>query len=225
MREISPPLMIAVLGGTGKEGKGLAFRWARVGHRVIIGSRSEEKAVAAASDLLQLLEGAGAVTGRSNQQAAQEADIVILAVPYSAHREILVSVAAALNGKVLVDVTVPLVSGQVSRVHMPSAGSAAQEAKQILGEGAEVAAAFHNISHEHLLLPDTMDSDVLVTGTSKEARRATIKLVVDAGLRAWDAGALENSMVSEGLASVLIHINKTYGSKHAGIRITGVETD
>jgi hypothetical protein len=225
MSDPSPLPTIAVLGGTGKEGKGLAYRWAKAGYRVIIGSRSEEKATAAASELIQLLDGAGTVTGRSNLQAAQEADIVVLAVPYSAHREILVSVAGAMEGKVLIDVTVPLVSGQAARVRMPAAGSAAQEAKQILGELAEVTAAFHNISHEHLFLQNAIDSDVLVTGTSKEARRETMKLVVAAGLTAWDAGALENSMVSEGLASVLIHINKKYGSTHAGIKITGVDPD
>ena len=106
---------------------------------------------------------------------------------------------------------------------MPAAGSAAQEAREILGSGVEIAAAFHNISYEHLLQDRAVDCDVLVTGTSKESRDAALRLVGAAGLKGWDAGALENSAVTEGLASVLIHMNKTYGSKHAGIRITGLE--
>jgi predicted dinucleotide-binding enzyme len=107
---------------------------------------------------------------------------------------------------------------------MPAAGSAAQEAKQILGDGAEVCAAFQNISHEHLLgETGGAECDVLVTGTSKESRAEAIKLVEAAGLNGWDAGPLENSMVVEGLTSILIGINKKYGSKHAGIRITGVD--
>ncbi len=106
---------------------------------------------------------------------------------------------------------------------MPAAGSAAQEARHVLGEATEIAAAFHTISHEHLLKDDAIDCDVLVTGTSPEARGKCLELVKAAGLRGWDAGALENSSVTEGLTSLLIHINKKYGSRHAGIRITGVE--
>ncbi len=105
---------------------------------------------------------------------------------------------------------------------MPEAGSAAQEAKQILGEGVEVAAAFQNISHEYLLQDKTMDCDVLVTGTSKDTRDEALRLVTAVGLRGWDAGPIENSVVIEGLTSVLININRRYGSTHAGIKITGV---
>ena len=146
-----------------------------------------------------------------------------MTVPYAAHRETLESIRPALNGKLLIDVTVPLVPGKLSRAQMPAAGSAAQEAKEILGGGVEIAAAFHSISYEHLLQDLAVDCDVLVTGTSKESRGATLRLVDAAGFRGWDAGALENSAVTEGLASVLIHLNKTYGSKHAGIRVTGLE--
>ncbi len=223
MSETSVLLTIAVLGGTGKEGKGLAFRWAKAGYRVIIGSRSSNRAIAAASEVTQLLDGASSTVGMSNLEAAQEANIVVLTVPYSAHRETLESVKSELQGKLLVDVTVPLVPPNVSKVQMPAAGSAAQEAQQILGEGTRVAAAFHGISHEYLLQDGTVDCDVLVTGTSKEARNEALKLVAAAGLTGWDAGPLENSVVAEGLTSVLIHINKRYGSTHAGIRITGVD--
>lgn len=215
-------LTIAVLGGTGKEGKGLAYRWARSGYRVLIGSRSPERAQATAAELMERLEGKGLIEGMSNLEAAQKADVVVLTVPYAAHRETLEAVREALQGKLLVDVTVPLVPPKVTRVQMPPAGSAAQEACQILGEGVEVCTAFQNISYELLMGDEPIDCDVLVTGTSKEARQETLKLVAAAGLTGWDAGPIENSVVVEGLTSVLIYINKQYNSTHAGIKITGV---
>ena len=221
MSEESILVRIAVLGGTGKEGKGLAYRWAKAGYRVLIGSRSSERAVTAASEIMELLEGASSLVGTTNLEAAQQADIVVVTVPFSAHRETLESVKDVLKGKLLIDVTVPLVPPK-TKVQMPAAGSAAQEAKEILGEDVQVTAAFQNISHELLFDEDDINSDVLVTGTSKQARDETLTLVEAAGLIGWDAGPIENSVVVEGLASVLININKRYGSTHSGIKITGV---
>jgi 8-hydroxy-5-deazaflavin:NADPH oxidoreductase len=215
-------ISIAVLGGTGKEGKGLAFRWARAGYHVFIGSRDAEKAVAAANEVREMLGDGVSVNGLGNLEAAKEANIVVLTVPYSAHRSTLEAVKDQLQGKILVDVTVPLVPPKVATVQMPAAGSAAQEAKEIVGEGVEVCAAFQNISHEHLLDHSDVECDVLVTGSSKAAREEVIKLVEAAGLNGWDAGPIQNSVVVEGLTSVLIGINKKYGSTHAGIKITGV---
>ncbi len=213
---------IAVLGGTGKEGKGLAYRWARAGYRILIGSRSPERAIAAASEIVGRLDGESSAVGMSNQDAARQANIVVLTVPYAAHRETLESVKDELQGKTLIDITAPLMPPKVTTVQMPPAGSAAQEARQILGEKVEVATAFQTISHELLVLDEFIDCDVLVTGTSKAARQETLQLVSAAGLTGWDAGPLENSVVVEGLTSILININKQYGSTHAGIRITGV---
>jgi NADPH-dependent F420 reductase len=215
-------LTIAILGGTGKEGKGLAYRWARAGYKVLIGSRTHQKAVATAEELSMMLGGQALIEGLENLEAAQSADISILTVPYAAHRTTLESVKDAVQGKLLIDVTVPLVPPKVSKVQMPEAGSAAQEAHQILGESVEVCSAFQNISHEHLLGDENVECDVLVTGTSKDARAEAIKLVEAAGLTGWDAGPIENSVVVEGLTSVLIGINKKYGSTNAGIKITGV---
>lgn len=223
MTESSLLLTIAVLGGTGKEGKGLAYRWARAGYQVSIGSRDAQKAQGAAKEVLALLEGEAAVEGLTNLEAAQKANIVVLTVPYAAHRDTLESVKDLLKGKILIDVTAPLVPPKVATVQMPAAGSAAQEAKQIVGEGVEVCAAFQNISHELLLTEEEIHCDVLVTGTSKDARAETLRLVEAAGMTGWDAGPIENSVIAEGLTSVLIGINKKYGSTHAGIRITGVE--
>ncbi len=213
---------IAVLGGTGKEGKGLAFRWAKAGYKVIIGSRIPEKAQAAAAEVSEMLDRKASVEGLDNLSAAQKADIAVLTVPYSAHRDTLLGLKNALQGKILVDVTVPLVPPKVTKVQMPSAGSAAQEAVEILGEGVQVVDAFQNISFEHLIHGEEVPCDVLVTGTSKAAREEVLKLVEAAGLTGWDAGPIENSVVVEGLTSILIYINKQYGATHAGIKITGV---
>ena len=222
MEEKAPLLLtIAVLGGTGKEGKGLAYRWAKAGYKVLIGSRTPEKAVTVASEIIELLEGSSSVVGASNLEAAQLADIVVMTVPYAAHRDTIESVKDVVQGKLFIDVTVPLVPPKVTKVQMPSAGSAAQEAKAILGENVQVIAAFQNVSHEHLLEDGDIGCDVLVTGSSKEARVEALTLVEAAGLTGWDAGPIENSVVVEGLTSVLININKQYGSTHAGIRITG----
>ncbi|HVF25922.1 MAG TPA: NADPH-dependent F420 reductase [Anaerolineales bacterium] len=221
MNDESILVKIAVLGGTGREGKGLAYRWAKVGYQVLIGSRSSERAVTAASEIMELLEGSSSVVGTTNIEAAQQADIVVVTVPYSAHRETLESVKGVLKGKLLIDVTVPIVPPKVTKVQMPAAGSAAQEAREIVGEDVQVTAAFQNISHELLFDEDDINCDVLVTGTSKDARDETLTLVEAAGLNGWDAGPIENSVVVEGLANVLININKRYGSTHAGIRITG----
>jgi 8-hydroxy-5-deazaflavin:NADPH oxidoreductase len=219
----SPILMtIAVLGGTGREGKGLAYRWAKAGYRVLIGSRSEDRAKATALELLGMLNGKAFIEGADNLRAARAADLVVLAVPYAAHRETLEAIRGLLPGKILVDVTVPLAPPKVTRVQMPPAGSAALEARQILGEEIQITSAFQNISYEHLLQEEPVECDVLVTGTSKEARQETLKLVAATGLTGWDAGPLENSVVAEGLTSILIGINKQYGSKSAGMRITGV---
>lgn len=214
-------MTIAVLGGTGKEGKGLAFRWARAGYKVIIGSRALEKAEVAAKELTELL-GDVAIEGLDNLSAAQKADLVVLTVPYAAHKDTLLTVKDALQGKILVDVTVPLVPPKVSKVQMPPAGSAAQESVEILGEGVQVVDAFQNISYEHLMAEGEPPCDILVTGTSKAAREEVLKLVEAAGLIGWDAGPIENSVVVEGLTSVLIYMNKQYGSTHAGIKMTGL---
>ena len=220
---MTPKPTLAILGGTGKEGKGLAWRWAKAGYSVIIGSRKAEKAQAAAADVrARLGDEKAPVHGLLNPGAAAQADLVVVTVPYAAHRPTLESVKEAVQGKIVVDVTVPLVPPKVIKAQMPPSGSAAQEAQEILGPGAAVVDAFQNISHELLWEDGAIDCDVLVTGKGKKNRQVVIQLVEDAGLRAWDAGPIENSAVVEGLTSVLIYLNKTYGSTHAGIRVTGV---
>lgn len=224
MTDLDLPIIktIAIAGGTGKEGKGLAYRWAKAGYQLIIGSRQAEKAQSAAAELNSLLKSVLPVKGMLNPDAVSEADLVVLTVPFTAHRDTLLIFKDALQGKILIDVTVPLVPPKVTRVQMPSAGSAAQEAREVLGEGVKVCAAFQNISYEHLLNDEEISCDVLVTGVDKESRAIVLKLVSDAGMIGWDAGVLENSVVVEGMTSILIGINKQYGVHDAGIQITGV---
>lgn len=215
---------IAIIGGTGKEGKGLAYRWLKVGYRVIIGSRQVEKAQAAAEELCNLVgkDSADRIVGMINFEAVEKSDISVLTVPYSAHRSTLESVKKGLTGKILIDVTVPLVPPKITRVQMPQAGSAAQEAQEILGEETMVVAAFQNISYEHLLDDEPVECDVLVCGSGKAARQQVLELVHAAGLIGFDAGPIENAVVVEGLTSVLIGINKQFGVQSSGIKITGV---
>lgn len=211
---------IAILGGTGKEGKGLAYRWTKAGYDVIIGSRNEEKALNAVKDLAK--EYGVKAKGLSNDKAALEADIVVITVPFSAHKLMCESIKDAVKGKIVIDVTVPLVPPKVTKVQMPPEGSAAQEAQKIFGSETPVVAAFQNISHEHLAGEGEINCDVLVTGTGKINREIVIKLVKEAGLNAWDAGPIENSVVVEGMTSILIGLNKKHGIHDAGIKITGI---
>lgn len=215
---------IAILGGTGHEGSGLGLRWARAGHSVIIGSRAAEKAQTAATELNAKL-GAPLVRGMDNITAAREAEIAVLTVPYAAHTATLESVREVVQGKIFVDVTVPLAPPKVSCVQMPAAGSASQEAQNLLGPDVRVVTAFQNISAEHLKDADhPIDCDVLVCGDDKDAKAAIIQLAQEAGMRAWDAGPLANAVIPEGLTSVLIGLNIRYKVKSSGIRLTGLDS-
>jgi len=225
MAETINTQVISILGGTGKEGKGLAYQWTKAGHKVIIGSRVSEKAQAAADEVNQKLAGytSRRVVGMENSMAAAECTIAVLTVPFTAHVAMLESLKGKLDGKLLIDVTVPLVPPRVTRVQMPPAGSAALETRSILGEGLQIASAFQNISYDNLWNDRLTECEVLVTGTSKETREIVVGLVKDAGLVGWDAGPLENSVVSEGLTSILIGINKQFNTDGSGIRITGIQ--
>jgi NADPH-dependent F420 reductase len=159
----------------------------------------------------------------TNRDAAAQADIVVMCVPYAAHALTLESVRDVVQGKVFVDVTVPLDPANVRRVKLPAAGSAAIEAQQLLGEAVPVVAAFQNISAEHLKsLDHEIECDVLVCGNDKDAKREVIELARAAHMQAWDAGPIENAVVIEGLTSVLINLNIKHKVKAAGIRITGI---
>lgn len=216
---------IAIIGGTGKEGLGLAYRWAKAGYPVIIGSRSLEKAQIAVMELEEKFNRQEKkevqLSGNANQKAIDSCKIAVLTVPFAFHEAILEELKPNLQGKYLVDVTVPLVPPKVATIQIPPFGSAAQHAQRILGEGVKVISAFQNISFELLLSDQKIECDVLVCGCDKGSREIGLKLVQDAGLKGWDAGPLENSIVQEGLTSILIRINKDFGVHSAGIKITG----
>ncbi len=209
---------IAVLGGTGAEGSGLAMRWAQAGYRVLIGSRSAEKAAEFAAEI--------GAEGMGNAEAAAGCDIAVLTVPYSAQRPTLSDLKDALQGKILVDVTVPLVPPKVMRVQLPEEGSAAQIAQTVLGDSVRVVSAFQNVSAGHLKDPDhVIDCDVLITGDDPDAREEVVRLATAAGLTAIEAGPLDNAVAAEALTSLLIWINRKYKSPGAGIRITALPHD
>ena len=218
---------IAVLGGTGKEGSGLAVRWAQYGYDVIIGSRSEEKARRRVSELITEVDPEnlkGSLRGMSNQEAASNAEHAILTVPYSAHKNTLSGLLSALNGKILVDVTVPLKPPKVRMVQLPPGQAAALEAQKILGDQVRVVAAFQNVSSEELDASDhAVDCDVLICSDDQEARNFAIELATAAGMRGIDAGSLNNAIAVESLTPVLLHINRRYKIRGAGIRITGID--
>jgi hypothetical protein len=216
---------IAILGGTGALGGGLARRWSAAGHHIFIGSRDSAKAEEAVQNLRAVMaernETIGNVTAMDNKAAAAAADIVVLTVPFSHQLSTLEAVKAELCGKILIDVTVPLVPPKVSVVQMPSEGSAGMRAQQFLGENVSVVSAFQNVAADHLLEGREIDCDVLVTGDKKEDRDIVIKLVEDAGMRGFHAGPIANSVAAEALTSILISINRQFKC-HAGIRISGL---
>jgi NADPH-dependent F420 reductase len=212
-------MRIGLIGGTGREGKGLATRWARAGHQICIGSRDPDKARARAAELRD----AGAVEGGDNAWAAGQAEVALLSVPYAAHASTLAEVRAPLEGKILIDITVPLKPPKVTEVQLPPGHSAALEARALLAPSTRVVAALHHVSSALLADPArTIDCDVLVCGDDEPARAAVIALVTDLGLRGLDAGALANSVALESITPILLHLNKRYKSPGSGIRFTGV---
>jgi hypothetical protein len=217
---------IAILGGTGDLGTGLARRWVQAGYNVVIGSRTQEKAEQAASELQTLMQERGvtaaSVQPMDNQAAAEAGDIVVLTVPFSHQISTIESVKSALANKILIDVTVPLVPPKVGRVQLPEGGSAGQIAQDYLGEQTQVVSAFQNVAAHHLQEGHALECDVLVCGDKKVAREAVITLVEATGMRGFHAGPIANAAAVEAMTSVLITINRQYKC-HAGIRISGLE--
>ncbi len=213
--------VIALIGGSGDLGGGLAYRWAKAAYPIVIGSRSPDKGAAAARELGRRVPGAS-VRGTGNLEAAAAADVVVLSVPFAHHAATLEQIKDALPGKILIDVTVPLVPPKVSRVTLPDQGSVAKATQQALGEEVRVVSAFHTVAAAHLGEDaGHVHGDVLVCGNDPAARETVISLVRAAGLRGWHAGPIDNSVVGEALTSVLIFINRKYKIDGAGIQIVG----
>ena len=215
-------LCIAVLGGTGKEGSALAMRWALNGYKVVIGSRDAEKAKQRALELNQEL-GGDYLEGMDNQAAATIGNLIVVSVPYAAHKDTLESVKDKLAGKIVVDVTVPLLPPNITTVNVPEGKAAALEARSILGDDVRLVSAFQHVSSSKLKkVNETVDCDVLVCGDDADAKVDVMHLVEAAGMRGVDAGPLVNAVAVEAMGPVLLYINKKYGVKGTGIRITGI---
>ncbi len=218
--ELSSIQSIAILGGTGDLGGGLARQWSRAGYQILIGSRTLEKGQAAANSLLQEFPDLN-VTGHENLDAATQADLVVLTVPFAHQLSTLETVKPGVIGKILIDVTVPLMPPKVGTVQLPEQGSAAVQAQTFLGDEVQVVSAFQNVGAQHLQEDHAIDCDVLVTGNKRAARDTVIKLVEAVGLKGWHAGPLANAAAAEALTSILITINRHHKIEGAGIVITG----
>ncbi len=215
-----PDETIAILGGTGDLGTGLAIRWSKAGYKIVIGSRTLTKAQAAVADLEKISPTTPAAA-MENADAAAEGDIVVLTVPAEHQISTLETVKSGLFGKILIDVTVPLVPPKVGTVQLPPEGSAGKRAQDFLGDDVHVVTAFQNVA-AHLLKEDvTIECDVLVAGNKRSARDKVIQLAQQAGLTGWHAGPIENSAAAEALTSVLIQINRRHDIAHSGLQIVG----
>jgi len=212
--------VIAIVGGTGALGSGLAHRWSQKGFNIVIGSRAADKAKAAAAEY-SVSGTAGRVTGEDNKTAASSGEIVVMTVPFSNHEATLTELKDVVAGKIFIDATVPLVPPKVGTVQLPPQGAAAIFTQEVLGDETDVVSAFQNVAADKLHSQANIEADVLVCGNKKSARAAVIELIEAIGMRGLHAGPLANSAAAEALTSVLITINRNYKISNAGIRITG----
>ena len=218
---VSASKKITIVGGSGALGAGLAKRWARKGHQIIIGSRDEKRASETATRLNHEAD-TKSIIGLENKEASENGEIVVLTVPFSNHMSTLSLIAPALDNKILIDVTVPLVPPKVRTVHIPEGGSCAKAAQEFLGKAVRVVSAFQSVAATHLDdLEHEIDCDVLVCGNDPEAREVVVELASDADMKAWHAGVIANSIVAEAMTSSLIFMNNRYKIDGAGLRITG----
>ena len=214
-------LNVAIVGGTGNLGSALALRLGAPGVKVIIGSRDANKAQTVV-DALKPKMRAGELTGTTNRQAVKDADFVVIAVPYEGQAQMVQDLKGQVAGKIIIDTVVPLMK---VKPFVPPAGSALQEAQQILGDEAPVVGALHNISAVDLGDVESSLGDVLVCGDNAEAKQKVMDIIARIGARAFDGGPASNAYVIEGLTGVIIHLNRKYKSKHGSIRITGIGGD
>ncbi len=219
--------IVSILGGTGPEGSGLAYRWARAGEHIVIGSRDAARATQAAAELRARI-GAGAnVEGADNAAAAGRGDVVVLTVPFSGHAALLKSLKTAWKpGAIVIDTTVPLaatVGGAATRMLGVWQGSAAEETRELVPAGVAVAAAFQNLGAELLATDVPVDCDVLVCSDDEKARETASELAAKiSGARALNGGKLENARIVESLTALLIGLNMRYKVHSTGIRFTGL---
>lgn len=215
-------MKISIIGGTGNLGKGLAIRLAQVGHHIILGSRTEEKAINSANEIKEMIPGIE-IEGMGNSQAAQRGEAIILSVPYKSLEETLVSIKEQAAGKVVVDTTVALIPGKPPTTQQLPEGSAAEKAQHLLGDNVQVVSAFHTIS-AHLLqeLNHELSGDTLVAGNDKEAKQLVMTLAEEIGLRALNAGPLKVSSTLEKVTALVIGMNIRYKKKSIGVNFSNI---
>lgn len=211
-------LNVAIVGGTGNLGSALALRLGAPGVKIIIGSRDAEKARSAVQTLKPNLR-AGEIVGTTNREAVRDAAFVVIAVPYEGHAQMVQDLQGQVSGKIIIDTVVPLNKG---KPFVPPAGSALQEAQQILGDEVPVVGALHNISAVDLGDVSSPLGDVLVCGDKGDAKERVMEIIRRIGARAFDGGPATNAYVIEGLTGVIISLNRKYKSKHGSIKITGI---
>lgn len=218
---------IGILGGTGPEGSGLAYRWARAGEDVLIGSRDARRATDTASQLRSRIGAGAKIAGSENVNVVQQCDVVVLTVPFSSHAALLKQLKGGWrDGTVVIDTTVPLaasVGGAATRMLGVWQGSAAEQARELLPAGVGIAAALQNLGAEQLSKDDPVDCDILVCSDDENAKRMAFELVEKIpGARPVNGGKLENARIVESLTALLIGINIRYKVHAAGIRFTGL---
>lgn len=217
-------MKIAILGGTGPQGRGLALRFAQAGIDVVLGSRQQARAAQTAEELkAQIPEARGMLTGTDNDSAVAEADeLVFLATPYAAHDATLTAIRSQLVGRILVDLVVPLADGNPKKVDMPPEGSATEAAQVLLGAGIPVVGALHNVSaHSLNTLDQPVNCDVLVCGDDIDAKKKVISLIKHIGVEAYNCGPAHSARCIEAITPLLIRLNisKSVPFTGAGIRI------
>lgn len=211
-------LSVAIVGGTGNLGSALALRLGAPGVKIIVGSRDAEKARNAVATLQPKLR-AGELVGMTNQEAIKDANFIVIAVPYEGQAQMVQDLKGQVAGKIIIDTVVPL---NKVKPFVPPAGSALQEAQQILGDEAPVIGALHNISAVDLGDVDAPLGDVLVCGDNADAKQKVMDIITRIGATAYDGGPSSNAYVIEGLTGVIIALNRKYKSKHGSIKITGI---
>lgn len=211
--------LIGIVGGTGKLGAALARRWAKAGYSVMLGSRDPAKASEVAAQLGSSID--KPIDAGSNLDVAQRADLVVITVPFAAQERTIAEIRDAVQGKIVVDTTVPLMPPRVMRVQLPQEGSAALIAQRLLGDGVRLVSAFHSVAAHKLATDEEILCDVMAFSDDKAARGVVVQLANAAGLRGIHAGALVNAVAAEALTSILIFVNKSYSVDGAGIQFTG----
>jgi NADPH-dependent F420 reductase len=213
-------MIVGILGGTGKEGAALALRLAKAGHAIVIGSRDKARAAGKAAEIAK--ESGGDVKGGTNAEAAARGAIVIVAVPFAGHRQLLEELKASLSSKTVVDTVVPLDFKAAHTYAPPPEGSAAEEARAVLGTESRVVAALHQIAAHELASDHAIEADGFYCGDDASAKEQTAGLIRALGVRPVDAGGLKNAPILEAMTPLLIEINKRHKVKSSGIKITGI---